>query len=101
MPIGAASRCGARRAVEGDEALLQRLMPDGYRARPEQVILFTVAASDVNCPQHIPQRFEAAEVHAAIASRDQHIALLEAEVVRLGGVLTRVPDRPVPRAEAD
>ena len=37
-------------------------MPEGYKARPEQVILFTVAAWDANCPQHIPQRFEAADV---------------------------------------
>ena len=52
---------GTARVVEGDEVLLHRLMPTGYRARPEQVVLFTVSAWDVNCPQHIPQRFEAAE----------------------------------------
>jgi predicted pyridoxine 5'-phosphate oxidase superfamily flavin-nucleotide-binding protein len=28
----------------------------------QQVLLFTVTAWDVNCPQHIPQRFEAADV---------------------------------------
>jgi predicted pyridoxine 5'-phosphate oxidase superfamily flavin-nucleotide-binding protein len=55
-------------------------MPDGYKARPEQVILFTVAAWDSNCAQHIPQRFEAADVAAALAERDQRIAALEAEV---------------------
>jgi predicted pyridoxine 5'-phosphate oxidase superfamily flavin-nucleotide-binding protein len=74
---------GTARVVEGDEALLERLMPAGYRARPEQVMLFTVGAWDVNCPQHIPQRFEAADVEAAIKSRDQRIAALEAEVKRL------------------
>lgn len=74
---------GTARVVEGDEALLRRLMPAGYRARPEQVILFRVTAWDVNCPQHIPQRFEAAEVRAAIETRDQRIATLEAEVERL------------------
>jgi hypothetical protein len=76
---------GTARVVEGDEALLRRLMPQGYRARPEQVMLFTVAAWDVNCPQHIPQRFEAADVEAAIKSRDERIAALEAEVERLRG----------------
>jgi len=45
--------------------------------------LFTVTAWDVNCPQHIPQRFEAADVEAAIKSRDERIATLEAEVERL------------------
>jgi predicted pyridoxine 5'-phosphate oxidase superfamily flavin-nucleotide-binding protein len=58
-------------------------MPPGYKARPEQVMLFTVAAWDVNCPQHIPQRFEAADVAAALASRDRRIAELEAELTRL------------------
>lgn len=74
---------GTARVVEGDDALVQQLMPMDYRARPEQVLLFTVNAWDVNCPQHIPQRFEAADVEAAIESRDQRIAALEAEVRRL------------------
>jgi len=71
---------GTARVVERDQALVQRLLPAGYRARPEQVILLTVTAWDVNCPQHIPQRFEATGVEAAIKSRDQRIAALEAEV---------------------
>lgn len=74
---------GTARVVEGDEELLRRLMPAGYRARPEQVVLLTVTAWDVNCPQHIPQRFEAADVQAAIESRDQRIATLEAEIAHL------------------
>jgi hypothetical protein len=74
---------GTAKVVEGDDALVRSLMPADYRARPEQVMLFTVSAWDVNCPQHIPQRFEAADVQAAIASRDQRIAALEAEVARL------------------
>ncbi len=74
---------GTARVVEGDEALMQSLMPADYRARPEQVLLFTVTAWDVNCPQHIPQRFAAADIAAALESRDQRIAALEAEVKRL------------------
>lgn len=81
---------GTARVVEGDEALLRRLVPEDYRARPEQVVLFTITAWDVNCPQHIPLRFEAADVRAAIELRDQRIAVLEAEVERLGGGLQRV-----------
>jgi predicted pyridoxine 5'-phosphate oxidase superfamily flavin-nucleotide-binding protein len=80
---------GTARGVEGDEALLRRLKPPGYRARPEQVVLFTVIAWDVNCPQHIPQRFEAAAVQAAIESRDERITALEAEVAKLRAL---VPD---------
>ncbi len=74
---------GTARVLEGDQALLQRLMPADYRARPEHVMLFAVTAWDVNCPQHIPQRFEAADMQAAIESRDGRIATLEAEVKRL------------------
>ena len=74
---------GEARVVEGDAVLTARLMPEGYKARPEQVILFTVSACDANCPQHIPQRFEAADVAAALAERDARIAALEAEIARL------------------
>jgi predicted pyridoxine 5'-phosphate oxidase superfamily flavin-nucleotide-binding protein len=74
---------GEARVVENDAELMKKLMPEGYKARPEQVMLFTVTAWDSNCPQHIPQRFEAADVAAALASRDQRIAELEAEVARL------------------
>jgi predicted pyridoxine 5'-phosphate oxidase superfamily flavin-nucleotide-binding protein len=74
---------GEARVVEGDVELMKTLMPENYRARPEQVILFTVTAWDANCPQHIPQRFEAADVAAALAERDKRIAELEAELTRL------------------
>jgi uncharacterized protein len=74
---------GEARVIEGDAELIAKLMPDGYRARPEQVILLTVAAWNANCPQHIPQRFEAADVAKALAERDQRIEALEAEIRRL------------------
>jgi len=77
---------GEAGVVEGDSALMEQLMPDGYKARPEQVILFTVSAWDANCPQHIPQRFEATNVAAALAERDRRIEALEAEVERLRGM---------------
>jgi predicted pyridoxine 5'-phosphate oxidase superfamily flavin-nucleotide-binding protein len=74
---------GEARIVEDDEALTTSLMPKGYRARPEQVILFKIAAWDTNCPQHIPQKFDAGDVAAALAARDARIAELEAEVAAL------------------
>jgi predicted pyridoxine 5'-phosphate oxidase superfamily flavin-nucleotide-binding protein len=74
---------GTARAVEGDGDLVAKLMPQGYKARPEQVILFAVHAWDSNCPQHIPQRFEAADVAASLAQRDTRIRELEAEIERL------------------
>ena len=80
---------GTARVVEGDDALVKSLMPAGYRARPEQVLLFNVTAWDVNCPQHIPQRFEAAQVKEAINERDARIASLETEVRRLSGLAAK------------
>ncbi|MGY8636460.1 pyridoxamine 5'-phosphate oxidase family protein [Bradyrhizobium sp. 14AA] len=76
---------GEARVVEDDEALTESLMPKGYRARPEQVILFKITAWDTNCPQHIPQKFDAPDVAAALAARDARIAELEAEVAALKG----------------
>ncbi|NPU13353.1 pyridoxamine 5'-phosphate oxidase [Bradyrhizobium sp. 83002] len=76
---------GTARVVEDDAALTASLMPGNYRARPEQVILFTIEAWDTNCPQHIPQKFDAADVAEALAVRDARIAELEAEVARLKG----------------
>ena len=74
---------GEARVVEGDEELTRRLMPQGYKARAAQVILFRIAAWDANCPQHIPRRLESAEVTAAIEQRDRRIAALEDELARL------------------
>jgi len=71
---------GKARIVEGDDALVDRLMPPDYKARSEQVILLEVTAWDANCPQHIPQRFEAADVAKVLAERDRKIEALETEV---------------------
>jgi predicted pyridoxine 5'-phosphate oxidase superfamily flavin-nucleotide-binding protein len=71
---------GEARVVDDDPALLKSLMPAGYKARPEQAILFKISAWDTNCPQHIPQKFGAADVGAALASRDARIAELEAKL---------------------
>ena len=81
---------GEAEIIEDDPALTRSLMPQGYRARPEQVILFTIKAWDTNCPQHIPQKFDAADVAAALASRDTRIAELEAELAALKGAAAPV-----------
>jgi uncharacterized protein len=74
---------GSARVVEDDPDLITGLMPKGYQARPEQALLFTIAAWDSNCPQHIPQRFDAPDVAAALAARDARIAELEAALAAL------------------
>lgn len=74
---------GEARVVEDDPALTTALMPKDYKAKPEQAIVFKIAAWDTNCPQHIPMKFDATDVAAAIAARDERIAELEAEVAQL------------------
>ena len=82
---------GEARVVEDDPVLLKKLKADGYRARVEQAILFTAAAWDSNCPQHIPQRLEAAEVTAMLAERDERIEALTKELDRLRKVASADP----------
>jgi uncharacterized protein len=74
-----------RARVSADPAVIAQLMPENYRARPEQAILFTVEAWDVNCPQHIPLKLDAGEVSAAIEHLNARIAALEAENAQLRG----------------
>lgn len=74
---------GTARVLEDDAAMTAALLPVGYRARAEQVIVFSVSAWDANCPQHIPQRLEASDVAAALAARDGKIAALEAELAQI------------------
>lgn len=74
---------GEARVVEDDPALTAALMPKDYKARPEQAIVFRIHAWDTNCPQHIPMKFDAPDVAAAVAARDARIAELEAEVAQL------------------
>ena len=76
---------GRARVVEGDAALLARLWPEGYEARPEQVILFDIEAWDTNCPQHIPQLFAAEDVARTLVKLQGRITELEAQVVALKG----------------
>jgi len=74
---------GRARVVESDAALLGRLWPEGYEARPEQVILFEIEAWDTNCPQHIPQLFAAEDVARTLARLRARIEELEAKVAAL------------------
>jgi predicted pyridoxine 5'-phosphate oxidase superfamily flavin-nucleotide-binding protein len=74
---------GRARVVEDDAALLARLWPEGYTARPEQIILFEIEAWDTNCPQHIPQMFHAEDVARTVVELQTRINQLEAEVAAL------------------
>lgn len=75
---------GVARVVEDDPQLIERFTAQDYKARAEQVIVFEISAWDVNCPQHIPVRYDAEDVERALAERDARIAELEAKISKIG-----------------
>lgn len=80
---------GEATVIDDDVALLASLTPSGYGAPVERAIIIRVATWDANCTKHIPQRFEAASVAAAVALRDARIAELEAQVQALRSKVER------------
>jgi len=84
---------GRARVVEDDPELMKRLMPEHYDAHPLQAILFTLEAWDMNCPQHIPQKIDAADVKVVLDRLNRRIAELEAENERLRASSGRAPNR--------
>ena len=66
--------------VEDDPALMERLFERGYRARPDQAIVFELEAWDVNCPQHITPRYTEAEFGPVVAGLKNRVAELEAQL---------------------
>ncbi len=74
---------GRLAVVEKNAELLKALAPRDYGGRPERVFLFKVAAWDVNCPQHIPQKVDRELVERSVDRLSARIAELEAEVERL------------------
>jgi uncharacterized protein len=66
---------GTAHVVQGDRALEADLMPEGYGARVEQVIVFKVTAWSAKF------RFESTDVAAALSKKDEQIMALQAELV--------------------
>src|SRR5215213_3379153 len=86
---------GRARVVENDEALIGKLFDQGYRARPERVILFTVEAWDVNCSQHITARLSEAEIEQMAATIQERYAALQTENAHLKALLAERQTGPV------
>jgi predicted pyridoxine 5'-phosphate oxidase superfamily flavin-nucleotide-binding protein len=85
---------GRARVVENDDALVQKLFDQDYKARPERAILFTIEAWDVNCSQHIMARMTVDEVEGLLGTVQERIAALQAENAQLRAALAERP--PVP-----
>src|SRR5262249_27188964 len=81
---------GTARVVADDPALIDELMPTDYEAKPEQAIVFTIAAWDMNCHQHIPRLVEVGPVATAFERMEARIAELERENTDLKAKLRKV-----------
>ena len=71
---------GTVKIVDNDPELLGRLKDDDYAGVPEQAMVFTITAWDVNCPQHIPRLFSEDQVSAMVTPLTRRIAELEAQL---------------------
>src|SRR5262245_59068292 len=74
---------GSARVVEDDTELLDCLRDPDYPGKVERAIVFTVEAWDINCPQHIHQRFSQREVQPVIDQLQGRIAELEATLAKV------------------
>jgi predicted pyridoxine 5'-phosphate oxidase superfamily flavin-nucleotide-binding protein len=69
---------GTARVVEDDPALLEHLSDPDYSGKVERAIVFTIEAWDINCPQHIHQRYTHRQIKPVIDGLKARIAELEA-----------------------
>ncbi len=75
---------GTAEVIEDDPALLERLVDPDYKAVPERAIVFKLNAWDVNCPQHIPRKFDEDEIADILEPFKARIAELETELANRG-----------------
>ena len=69
--------------------LIEKLRVPGYDAKIERAMLLHVEAFDWNCPQHITPRFTMEEIQTMNAPLYEHVAKLEAELLRVRQVQTK------------
>ena len=76
---------GRARVVEGDLALMERLVDPTYKAKPQRAIVFRIEAYDINCRQHIVPRYTEAEIAPSVNKLIERTKELEEEVAKLKG----------------
>ena len=78
--------------INEDPALAEKLQLEGYKYRPERILLYHIKAFDWNCPQHITPRYTIDEVEQAISSERSYLEALEAENEQLKQQLKALRD---------
>jgi predicted pyridoxine 5'-phosphate oxidase superfamily flavin-nucleotide-binding protein len=69
--------------LKEDSDLYKSLDLEGYKFRPERMMIFNVEAYDWNCPQHITPRYTVEDIEEIYASQLEYISKLEAEIKTL------------------
>jgi uncharacterized protein len=69
---------GTAKVVEDNADLLDRLRDPDYPGNVERAIVFSIEAWDINCPQHIHQRYDYRQIKPVIDELKARIAELEA-----------------------
>lgn len=67
-------------SVSEDISLINQLKDDMYHAKIERAIVFKITAWDVNCKQHIKQRFTAEDIEKLTQPLHDKIKTLEAQL---------------------
>ena len=86
---------GTAEFVEDDPTLLSRVADPDYKARLERVLVFHVKAWDVNCTQHIRQRFTPEEFEPVVQPLRDRIAELKGQNSELADRLAAAEQQPV------
>ena len=71
---------GTAEVIFDDKELLESLSDESYKAKLERVVIFTVEAWDMNCPQHIQQRFTQEDIENVTNPLHERIKALEKEL---------------------
>lgn len=71
---------GTARVIEDDAELLERLRDQDYPGKVERAIVLTVAAWDINCPQHIHKRYSQRQIAPVVSELQAKIAALEEQL---------------------
>jgi len=66
--------------ISNDKKLIKSLKDDSYRVRIERAIIFKVKTWDINCRQHIKQRFTADDIEKITEPLKEKIKKLEAAI---------------------
>jgi hypothetical protein len=74
---------GRAEFVEDDADLLDRVVDEDYKGRPERALVFHVEAWDVNCPQHITPRYTREEIEPMVQELERRNEALQERVKEL------------------